>query len=232
MNFAIFTRSDDVRLDFFLKRLKKRNLVPKIIFIADKKNELPLIQTFKKLLKNESVNSNPITLDTTNLNFTFVDSHTSQSTLSILKSNDIDYVFLCKTGLIPKKMLEGNIKYINTHPSILPLYRGRGSLEWAIFNGGPLGYTVHFIDENVDTGPIIFSKEVIPQKGESFFDYKKRLNLESVDSVCDILMKIEKKENINLISQEKYKGIHFFRKPLPQEMNYINMMFINFNQKN
>ena len=129
-------------------------------------------------------------------------------------------------------MFEGSIKYINTHPSILPVYRGRGSLEWAVFNGGPLGYTVHFIDENVDTGPIILSKEVTPQKGESFPDYKKRLNLESLDSVCDILMKLEKKKNIYLISQEKDKGIHFFRKPYLEEMNYINMMFNNFNKKN
>lgn len=45
---------------------------------------------------------------------------------------------------------------INLHPSLLPRYRGRASVNWAILNGeAEIGLTAHFIDEGVDTGDII-----------------------------------------------------------------------------
>jgi methionyl-tRNA formyltransferase len=45
---------------------------------------------------------------------------------------------------------------INLHPSLLPRYRGRASVNWAILRGeSEVGLTAHFIDEGVDTGDII-----------------------------------------------------------------------------
>lgn len=45
---------------------------------------------------------------------------------------------------------------INLHPSLLPKYRGRASINWAIINKEcEVGLTAHFIDGGVDTGDII-----------------------------------------------------------------------------
>ena len=45
---------------------------------------------------------------------------------------------------------------INLHPSLLPKYRGRASINWAIINQETeLGLTAHFIDAGVDSGDII-----------------------------------------------------------------------------
>jgi methionyl-tRNA formyltransferase len=45
---------------------------------------------------------------------------------------------------------------VNLHPSLLPRYRGRASINWAILNGDRrLGLTAHFVDEGIDTGDII-----------------------------------------------------------------------------
>jgi methionyl-tRNA formyltransferase len=45
---------------------------------------------------------------------------------------------------------------VNLHPSLLPAYRGRASINWAILNGeSRLGLTAHFVDEGMDTGDII-----------------------------------------------------------------------------
>jgi len=45
---------------------------------------------------------------------------------------------------------------VNLHPSLLPRYRGRAPLNWAIINGeDKIGLTAHFIDEGVDSGDII-----------------------------------------------------------------------------
>lgn len=45
---------------------------------------------------------------------------------------------------------------INLHPSLLPSYRGRAPINWAILNGETdLGLTAHFVDEGMDSGDII-----------------------------------------------------------------------------
>lgn len=45
---------------------------------------------------------------------------------------------------------------INLHPSLLPKYRGRAPINWAILNGeSEFGLTAHFVDEGMDTGDII-----------------------------------------------------------------------------
>jgi methionyl-tRNA formyltransferase len=59
--------------------------------------------------------------------------------------------------LLPRPLLDlAPIGNVNLHPSLLPKYRGRASINWAILNGETtLGLTAHFIDEGMDTGDII-----------------------------------------------------------------------------
>ncbi|MDH7914274.1 methionyl-tRNA formyltransferase [Winogradskyella sp. SYSU M77433] len=48
----------------------------------------------------------------------------------------------------------------NLHASLLPQYRGAAPIHWAIINGETkTGVTTFFIDEKIDTGAIIASKE-------------------------------------------------------------------------
>ena len=52
-------------------------------------------------------------------------------------------------------------RVINVHPALLPAFRGIGSVEQAIDYGVKVfGVTVHFVDEGVDTGPIIAQRAV------------------------------------------------------------------------
>ncbi|TAJ24817.1 MAG: formyltransferase [Planctomycetota bacterium] len=45
---------------------------------------------------------------------------------------------------------------VNLHPSLLPAYRGRAPLNWAILNGETeLGLSAHFVDAGADTGDLI-----------------------------------------------------------------------------
>lgn len=45
---------------------------------------------------------------------------------------------------------------VNLHPSLLPKYRGRAPINWAIIHGETqLGLTAHFVDEGMDSGDII-----------------------------------------------------------------------------
>jgi methionyl-tRNA formyltransferase len=49
----------------------------------------------------------------------------------------------------------------NLHASLLPDYRGAAPINWAIINGESItGVTTFFIDQNIDTGRIIFQKKL------------------------------------------------------------------------
>ena len=63
--------------------------------------------------------------------------------------------------IIPKEFLNKKIKIINSHPSLLPKYKGYSSIKEAIFNGETqIGVTVHYINEKVDDGEIICVKKL------------------------------------------------------------------------
>ena len=52
-------------------------------------------------------------------------------------------------------------RVINVHPALLPAFPGIGAIAHAIEHGAKVtGVTVHFVDEGVDTGPIIFQRAV------------------------------------------------------------------------
>lgn len=69
-------------------------------------------------------------------------------------------VILCIGGtqMIPQEVLNiPEMGCLNIHPALLPKYRGRFSTVHALFNGEKyIGVTAHFMDEGIDSGPIIF----------------------------------------------------------------------------
>jgi methionyl-tRNA formyltransferase len=66
------------------------------------------------------------------------------------------------TDIIPERLLrvpsQGTICY---HPSLLPRHRGASAINWAIINGDThTGLTIFWVNEGIDTGPILLQKEV------------------------------------------------------------------------
>jgi len=58
-------------------------------------------------------------------------------------------------AIVSKKVLE-NKTIINTHPSLLPKYRGLHGLVWAMLNfEKELGFTIHLMNEYIDDGEIL-----------------------------------------------------------------------------
>jgi phosphoribosylglycinamide formyltransferase-1 len=58
-------------------------------------------------------------------------------------------------------------RIVNVHPSLLPAFPGLGAIEQAIEYGvAVMGVTVHFVDEGVDTGPIILQEAFEPEPSE------------------------------------------------------------------
>jgi methionyl-tRNA formyltransferase len=48
---------------------------------------------------------------------------------------------------------------LNLHAGMLPFYRGRNVINWAIINGErEIGVTAHFMDEGIDTGDVLLQR--------------------------------------------------------------------------
>lgn len=61
---------------------------------------------------------------------------------------------------------------INLHPSFLPYNRGAYPNVWSIIDGTPAGVTLHYIDEQIDTGDIIAQERVpvsLADTGETLY---------------------------------------------------------------
>jgi hypothetical protein len=71
--------------------------------------------------------------------------------------------FIIRSNLIGA--MPGGI--LNDHLGVLPFIRGRSSLEFSLLHGLPPAATVHFVDEGVDTGPLVRGYVYAPGPGEA-----------------------------------------------------------------
>jgi phosphoribosylglycinamide formyltransferase-1 len=69
--------------------------------------------------------------------------------------------------LSPEFLARFSQRVINVHPALLPAFPGLNAIEQALEYGVKvLGVTVHFVDEGVDTGPVILQRAVeLPEAG-------------------------------------------------------------------
>ncbi|RKU26169.1 phosphoribosylglycinamide formyltransferase [Candidatus Poribacteria bacterium] len=73
-------------------------------------------------------------------------------------------------------------RIINIHPSILPAFPGATPVSDSLSYGVKLtGVTVHFVDENVDTGPIIAQRVVPVYDTDSEEELHQRIQIEEHD---------------------------------------------------
>jgi methionyl-tRNA formyltransferase len=73
--------------------------------------------------------------------------------------------------LIPEDVLAiPRLGGLNMHPSLLPRHRGPNAIDWAFRSGDPeLGFTIHRLEAEFDTGPILAQTRV-PIHDEDDFD--------------------------------------------------------------
>ena len=80
----------------------------------------------------------------------------------------------------------------NLHASLLPNYRGAAPINWAIINGETkTGVTTFFIDDKIDTGAMILSKETAISSTENAGELHDRLMSIGCGAVIETLHLIE-----------------------------------------
>jgi methionyl-tRNA formyltransferase len=70
--------------------------------------------------------------------------------------------------LLPREVLEmPTVGVTNLHPAFLPFNRGWHTPSWALLDGTPIGATLHFMDEGIDTGDIIHQRQLYPTPADT-----------------------------------------------------------------
>ena len=117
------------------------------------------------------------------------------------------------SDIIKKNLLKiPKISTVGFHPTLLPLNRGRHPIIWSIFLGlKKTGSTFFEIkNEKVDSGPIIYKKQIFLTKNDNATSlYKKILNV-SKKQLPDIIKYFENKKIKKI--QIKLKKINYWRK--------------------
>ncbi|MDD7183042.1 phosphoribosylglycinamide formyltransferase [Peptostreptococcus porci] len=132
-------------------------------------------------------------------------SNNEEEIINALREREIDLVVLAGFLKILSSRFTNSFenKIINIHPSLIPSFCGVGYYglrvhEAAIKYGVKVsGATVHFVDENADTGPIIIQKTVEVLPTDTAEDLQKRvlkveheILKESVKKICDDKIKV------------------------------------------
>lgn len=96
--------------------------------------------------------------------------HYEEEILAQLKAYDVEFIVLAGyMRLIGSKLLaayKGRI--VNVHPSLLPAFPGKDAIGQALAAKVKWsGITIHFVDEGMDTGPIIIQERVRLDENET-----------------------------------------------------------------
>jgi methionyl-tRNA formyltransferase len=78
------------------------------------------------------------------------------------------------------------------HPSMLPKYRGASAINWALINGETkTGLTLFWVDQGIDTGPVLLQKEVLVDPddttGSLYFNKIFPLGVEAIGEGVDLI---------------------------------------------
>jgi phosphoribosylglycinamide formyltransferase 1 len=111
---------------------------------------------------------------------TKLDEAAEQEYLQALRAAEVDLVVLAGFMRILKgaflKAFENRV--VNIHPSLLPAFPGVASWKQALDHGVKVtGCTVHFVDQGVDSGPIIAQRAVPVLPGDTPESLHQRIHL-------------------------------------------------------
>jgi len=99
--------------------------------------------------------------------------------LKILKEEEIDLVVLAGYMFLLTPLIIGEYKnrILNIHPALLPSFKGTHGIKDAFDYGTRVsGVTVHFVDAELDNGPIIIQVPVFISQDDTLEKFKEKIH--------------------------------------------------------
>jgi len=141
----------------------------------------------------------------------------------IIKLNPEIIFCIGGTQIIPQNVLDiPKLGCLNIHPAFLPKYRGRFSTVHALFNGEKYtGVSAHWMDEGIDSGPVIFQKKIKIDKDDTAKSLYDKFTKEGSILFAKIVDLWLKDQRIISVPQNE-KQATFYSKKLPNngEINW------------
>lgn len=155
--YAIYCSGKATRvIKFYSNDLNKKKLQPTFIYYDGSDDEI-----FTKLgnLIGKSIVFVPVEKYLNRAKLTRI---VNKDLMDLMKKYSIDYMFCFGNKIINREIVSKYTnKIINFHPSLLPSFKGINAIDQALNSSVQiLGNTAHFIDESVDTGPIILQSVI------------------------------------------------------------------------
>jgi len=180
------------------------------------KNKFKVISIYtqppKKSKRGQKINASPIEnfSKKNNLDFRNPNNLDNDEEYKIFKKLSPDLVVVVAYGkLIPKKFLNiSKFGFINIHASLLPKWRGAAPIQRAIMNGDKkIGVSIMKIEEKLDSGPVLVSKELELNPNHTHGEIEKKLSLEGSNLLIESL-KIILNEDPKFIAQDHSKATY------------------------
>ncbi|MBT3971363.1 MAG: hypothetical protein HOE92_03990 [Euryarchaeota archaeon] len=100
-----------------------------------------------------------------------VEKHISEQVMPHIEGLQLDLIVFGGTRIIRGEILDyPRDGVINSHPGLLPDCRGSASPAWSVFHDIPIGASTHFCDNGIDTGDLLFRREVPVMRGMTYED--------------------------------------------------------------
>lgn len=127
----------------------------------------------------------------------------SEDFLSELKSLNANLQVVVAFRMLPEVVWKmPKLGTFNLHASLLPEYRGAAPINWAIINGETkTGVTSFFIDDKIDTGAMILSKETPIGANETAGELHDRLMHLGSETVIETLQLIETEQATTILQE-------------------------------
>ena len=136
----------------------------------------------KKSKRGQKINPSPVEefCKKNKINFKNPINLNSEEEFENFKSTNPDVVIVVAYGqIIPKKFLSlAKLGFINIHASLLPKWRGAAPIQRAIMSGDEkLGISIMKIEEKLDSGPVLASKELSLDQNDTHGEIEKKLSI-------------------------------------------------------
>jgi len=151
----------------------------------------------QKSQRGQKINKSPIQGISETLNIDFRTPETlkdNQEEYQYLKEMNADLAIVVAYGqIIPKNFLNiAKFGFINIHASLLPKWRGAAPVQRAIMNGDKkIGVSIMKIEEKLDSGPVLVSKEIELDQNVTHGEIEKKLSITGANLLIQSLKLIE-----------------------------------------
>ena len=171
MKIAILASGNGSNFEAIVKAIKKGKIknAKVVLLITDRRNAFVRIRAKRHKIEDVFVDPNKFK---DRVSF-------DRKIVRILRQKKIDLVVLAgfMRILTPYFVKAFKNRILNIHPALLPSFKGTGAIERAYHYGVKVtGVTVHFVDEDVDHGPIILQAPLYISERDDLESLEKRIH--------------------------------------------------------